>query len=123
MPIKSYRDLVVWQKAMDLVIEAYRLTARFPKEEMYGLVRQMREAAVSIPSNVAEGQGRKSTREFRHHLSISAGSLQELETQLLVAGRLSYASKDDVEHLMSMSSEVGRLLHGLYNSLSAVVRP
>jgi len=87
---KSYRDLVVWQKAMDLVTAIYRITAQFPREEMYGLTSQLRRAAVSIPSNIAEGQGRHGVLEFRHFLRQSCGSLMELETQTLIAERLGY---------------------------------
>jgi four helix bundle protein len=82
--ISSYRDLHVWQRGMDLVVESYRLTEKLPKAELYGLVSQIRRAAVSIPANIAEGHGRYHTREFLRHLSISKGSLRELETELLV---------------------------------------
>jgi four helix bundle protein len=119
MAVKSYQDLVAWQKAMDLTVEVYRLTMCFPKEEMYGLSRQLRDAMVSVPSNTAEGQGRRSTREFRHHLSIARGSLQEVETQLVLAARLGYLPPQDIEDALEHASEVGRLLNGLYNSLSA----
>jgi four helix bundle protein len=90
MSIHDYRDLIVWQKAIDLVEDVYQVTARFPREELYGLTIQLRRAAVSIPSNVAEGHGRASTRDFLHFLSISHGSLKEVETQIIVAERLKY---------------------------------
>src|SRR5579864_8854135 len=96
---KSYRDLVVWQKAMDLVTVVYRITAQFPREEMYGLTSQLRRAAVSIPSNIAEGQGRHGVPEFRHFLRQSCGSLMELETQVLIAERLGYISPSETRAL------------------------
>ncbi len=82
---KNYRDLIAWQKAMDLIEQVYRATASFPKEEVYGLTSQARRSAVSIPSNIAEGQGRRTTGEFLHQLSVAHGSLRELETQILIA--------------------------------------
>lgn len=85
MPVQSYRDLIVWQKAMDLVKLVYDLTDKFPKEELFGLTIQIRKAVVSVPSNIAEGQGRSSTKEFLRHLSIAYGSLMETETQNLIA--------------------------------------
>ena len=88
--MKDYRELIVWQKAMDLVEAIYRTTARFPKEELYGLTSQIRRAAVSIPSNIAEGQARNTTRDFLHFLAIAYGSLKEVETQVLIAERLGY---------------------------------
>ena len=91
MEIMSYRDLIAWQKAMDLVTAIYRATAGFPRDEIYGLTSQLRRAAVSTPSNIAEGQGRQSTREFIHFLSIAYGSLNEAQTQILIAERLKVA--------------------------------
>ena len=90
MKVKSYQDLETWQQAMSLVVEVYRVTKLFPKEELFGLTSQLRRAAVSIPSNIAEGQGRTSTKEFLHHLSIAYGSLCEAETQILIAKKLDY---------------------------------
>src|SRR4051812_28791574 len=86
----SYRDLTAWQKAMDLVEQVYLGSRNWPKEEAYGLTSQVRRAAISVPSNIAEGQGRDSTKEFLHHLSMARGSILELETQILVAERLGY---------------------------------
>ena len=117
MPLRSYRDLIVWQRAVDLVEATYKATERFPKHEIYGLTSQVRRAAVSVPSNIAEGQGRKSTNESQHHLSIAYGSLMELETQLIIAERLAYLPPPDREHCLSLAAEVGRLLNGLSNSL------
>lgn len=117
MASKNYRDLIAWQKAMELVEKAYKATRGFPKEEVYALTSQMRRAAVSIPSNIAEGEGRWSGNEFSHLLSIAYGSLRELETQILIAQRLSYLDDEQVQTLFSMTEEVGRLINGLVNSL------
>lgn len=102
---------------MDLVESIYHATRCFPREEAYGLTSQLRRAAVSIPSNIAEGQGRKSTKEFVNYLSIAHGSLREVETQVLIAGRLKYLEQGQVELLIDRASEVGRLINGLINSL------
>ena len=118
MPLKSYGELIAWQKAMDLVQSVYEAVRTFPKEEIYGLTSQIRRAAVSIPSNIAEGQGRKSINEFLHHLSIAYGSLREVETQILIAGRLPYLSQEKINQLLELSAEVGRLINGLSNSLT-----
>ncbi len=114
---KSYRDLVAWQKAMDLVTTVYQITASFPKEELYGLTSQLRRAAVSVPSNIAEGQGRRGVAEFRHFLRQASGSLMELETQVMIAERLRYLSPESANHVLDRSAEVGRVLNGLINSL------
>jgi four helix bundle protein len=118
VPVRSYRDIIAWQKAMDLVEAIYKATQAFPRDELYGLTSQTRRAAVSVPSNIAEGQGRKTTREFLQHLSIAHGSLNELETQVLIARRLLYVDEDRTRHLMSLAAEVGRLINGLRSSLS-----
>jgi four helix bundle protein len=115
---RNYTDLIAWQKSMDLAQELYRATARFPKEEMYGLTSQLRRAAVSVPSNIAEGQGRRTTGAFLQHLSIAHGSLRETETQVLLAVRLGYLSDKAAASLMKQAGEVGRLITGLANSLS-----
>jgi four helix bundle protein len=114
---RNYSDLIAWQKAMDLVELIYKATAQFPKEEIYGLTNQLRRAVVSVPSNIAEGQGRNSTSEFRRFLSISYGSLREVETQILIAKRLNYLNEAQTERLMNLAGEVGRLINGLSNSL------
>ena len=118
MPVRDYRKLIAWQKAMDLVESLYRATRCFPREEQYGLTSQLRRAAVSVPSNIAEGQGRGVGKEFTHYLRVSNGSRQELETQLLIAQRLEYIDNATVEALLSDSAEVGRLLAGLMKSLA-----
>ena len=117
MNVWSYRDLEVWQKAMDLVIECYKITREFPKAETYGLSSQLQRAAVSIPANIAEGQGRQHTPEFIQHLSIAYGSLAELETHIQIVQRLNYIDVDVAEHLLNQSAVVGRLLNGLLRSL------
>ncbi|NUQ61698.1 MAG: four helix bundle protein [Pirellulales bacterium] len=117
MAIRDYRQLMVWQKAMDLVETVYRTTRTFPKEELYGLTIQIRRAAVSVPSNIAEGQGRHTTRDFLHFLAIAHGSLKELETQILIAHRLNYMDQQEQAQLTSLTHEVGRLISGLVRSL------
>ena len=116
---KNYRELFAWQKAMDLVEVVYKATGQFPEEEIYGLANQLRRAVVSIPSNIAEGQGRKSDNDFRRFLAISYGSLREAETQILIAKRLNYLSEAQTESLMNLAGEVGRLINGLSHSLEA----
>jgi four helix bundle protein len=118
MAVKHYCQLIAWQKAMDLVVMVYRLTATFPKEELFGLTVQVRKAAVSIPSNIAEGQGRGTTRDFLHFLSIARGSLQEAETQILIAERLNYIAAEQTTGVLELSAEVGRILSGLARTLS-----
>src|SRR2546428_12566266 len=102
MTIKSYRDLLVWQKAMDLVVNSYQLAALLPKSEAYGLVSQIQRAAVSIPANIAEGHGRDHLGDYLHHLSIANGSLMELETHLLLASRLSFLPGDNLEPTLAL---------------------
>jgi four helix bundle protein len=115
--VKRYRDLVVWQQAMDLVVDAYRISALFPREEKYGLVQQLRRAAVSVPSNIAEGHGRDHLGDYLRHLSIANGSLMELETQVLIAGRLGYVASDHENGVLARAARVGKLLSGLTRSL------
>jgi four helix bundle protein len=117
MSLQHYRQLVVWQKAMELVKAIYEVTERFPKHEVYGLTSQIRRAAVSVPSNIAEGQGRDSTKEFLHHLSMAYGSLMEVETQLLIAESLTYIDQADSAKILERTAETGRLINGLVRSL------
>lgn len=117
MTVTSYHDLIVWQKAIDFVVDTYRLTGQFPRAELYGLMSQLQRAAVSVPSNIAEGAGRGHTREFIHHLYVSRGSLFESETQIIIAQRLDYASEEDIKPLLGMIAEVGKMLNGLIASL------
>jgi len=117
--IKSYRDLKAWQIGMNISESAYKLTADFPKHERYGLGSQIQRAAVSVPANIAEGHARESTREFLRFLSLAQGSLAELETHLLLAERFGYISKDEIDHIMRLTNETGKVLHGLRRSLNA----
>jgi four helix bundle protein len=117
MGVRSYRELVVWKKAIELVTEIYRSTQSFPKCEIYGLTGQLRRAAVSIPSNIAEGQGRISRGEFRQFLGHARGSVFELDSQILVARNLGYLNDDGANLLLERIHEVGRILNGLLASL------
>ena len=117
MAVQSYRQLIAWQKAKTLVTYNYELTKNFPKEEIYGLTNQIRRAAVSIPSNIAEGQGRSSTKEFLHHLSIAYGSLMEVETQILIAASINYLKSEESNLILEKTAEAGRLINGLSRSL------
>ena len=117
--IASYRDLRVWQKTMELVVGIYQNTQRFPREEMYGLIAQMRRAAVSVPSNIAEGKGRSTDRDRNLFFCHARGSLLELETQLLIATELGYLSSANSEKVMSLCGEAGRMLNALISSLKA----
>ncbi len=117
MGVRNYQDLIVWQKAMDLVVLVYEATEGFPTKERFGLTNQLRRAAVSVPSNIAEGQGRHATRDFLRCLSISYGSLQEAETQLIIACCLNYLEGKFQSPLFALAAEVARLLNGLRNSL------
>ena len=114
---RSYRDLELWQRAMDLVVECYKAAKKFPERENYGLISQMQRAAVSIPANVAEGQGRQHRPEFSQHLFIAKGSLTELETHIQIAHRLNYLNDDEECLLLKRTGEVGRLLNGLLRFL------
>ncbi|HEY0070161.1 MAG TPA: four helix bundle protein [Chloroflexia bacterium] len=117
--IRSYKDLVAWQKSVDLVEAVYVATRSWPREEIYGLTLQVRRAVVSVSSNIAEGQGRAAIREFVHHLRIARGSLFEVETQLIIAQRLGYIDPNHANVFLSQVAEVSRLLSGLLRSLSA----
>ncbi len=117
MASRNYQDLLAWQRAMDLVEGVYTATRSWPKEELYGLTSQIRRAVVSVPSNIAEGQGRDAPKEFHYFLRIAHGSLRELETQIFIAQRLDYLPGEMAEHLLNQASEVGRLVKGLSRSL------
>ena len=119
MTIKSYRDLKVWQKAMDLVVESYKVVNLLPKNEAYSLATQIQRAAVSIPANIAEGHGREHLGDYLHHLSCANGSLMELETLFLIAGKLSYITEPQLESVLKSAAELGRMLAGLISSLKA----
>lgn len=109
----GHRDLIAWQKAVELVVEIYKTTRSFPKDELYGLVSQLRRAAVSVASNLAEGYGRNSRNELRHFIGQSRGSLAEVETQIEIAQRLGYMGSDAASQLMTRIGELGRILAGL----------
>jgi four helix bundle protein len=113
----SYKDLVVWQKSIAMVTEIYRATQSFPREETYGLTSQLRRSAVSVASNIAEGQGRLLKKEFRQFLGLARGSMVEMETQVLIAHNLGYLSEVAMDQLMKTSGQISRLLHGLMQSL------
>jgi four helix bundle protein len=115
--IKSHRDLIVWQRAMDLVVETYKVSRDFPKEELYGLTSQMRRAAVSVPANIAEGQGRRLSGEFIHFLGNARGSLLELDTHLEIALRLGFIEQKKYQPVQDQIQEVGRILNGLLRSI------
>jgi four helix bundle protein len=115
---KSYRDLEVWRKAMSLTTEIYTVTAHYPNEEKFGLVSQMRRAAVSIPSNLAEGHARSGAGEFKHFISIATGSVAELETQVILSADLKYLDKNIENDLLGRLNEIGKMLRGLYRSLT-----
>jgi four helix bundle protein len=117
MPIASYQDLNVWKEGMRLSLAIYRLTSQFPDHERFGLMSQMRRCGVSIPSNVAEGHARLSTREYLRHVSISLGSLAELETQLHLAKELNYARTEVIDELLAQSDRLGKQLRSLTKSL------
>ena len=118
MMIKSYQDLIVWQKAMELVISVYEVTRNFPREERYGLSNQLRRAAVSIPSNIAEGHARKSRAAYRNFLSIASGSLAEVETQIILARKLGYMDQATMEQLRGGTTEIGKMLNTLLQKLA-----
>ncbi len=111
--MKGHRDLEVWQKSMQFVTVLYQETAAFPKQELYGLTSQLRRAAVSVPSNIAEGCGRNSKKEFHQFLCHARGSLLEAETQLEIARNLGYLSDNKTRELLSKTNEIGRMLNGL----------
>ncbi len=113
----THKDLRVWRKAIDLVKLLYSKTNHFPKEEIYGIVSQMRRASVSIPSNIAEGYGRNSDKELAHFLYIALGSAAELETQLIISFELSFMKKEDFDELNNLNNEVIRMLSVLINQV------
>ncbi len=115
--VRTFQDLLVWNKAMDLVTEIYRLTKTFPKDELFGLTGQLRRAAISVPANIAEGQGRLSEKEFRQFLGNARGSLSEMETHILIARNLRYLDEESTRHLLDASAEVGMILNGLLSKV------
>jgi four helix bundle protein len=116
--VRSFRDLKVWQKSIQLTVAIYRVTQSFPREELYGLTSQIRRSAVSIPSNIAEGQGRLNTAEFRQFLGIARGSNCELQTQLEIARALGFSDPKEIEGAENLSHEVGKMLFAMIGSLT-----
>jgi four helix bundle protein len=119
--LKSFRDLIAWQRAIELVSLTYRATESFPRREIYGLVSQMRRAAISIPANISEGYGRGTTKDYLRFLGIAAGSLRELETYCEVSKRLGYATEIHLGPITRLTSETGAILNGLSSKLRATV--
>jgi four helix bundle protein len=115
--VRSYRDLIVWRKGIELAKDIYGVTKNFPSTEVYGLTNQLRRAAVSIPSNIAEGQSRQSSKEFSHFLHISLGSLSEVDTQIVIAQELDYLSANQAELLFSAIFELRKMIYGLIHQL------
>lgn len=111
MKIQSYKDLIVWQKSMSLVTVVFELTEKFPRSELYGIVSQIRRAAVSIPSNIAEGWGRRSIKEYRQFYAIAYGSVLELETQLLISQNLKFGNNLKYQTIYPSLTEVSKMLH------------
>lgn len=116
--MSNFKELMVWQKAIDLVTEIYKITRAFPKEEVFGLVSQMQRAAVSIPSNIAEGHERNSDKEFAQFLCIARGSLAELETQIIIAEKLSYITNEQRINILNNCYEIGRMINGLLKKIN-----
>ncbi len=116
---QSYRELIAWQKSMNFVMEVYKVTKTFPRDETYGLASQLRRSAVSIPTSIAEGQARYSSSEFFHSLGRARGALVEVETQLIISQNLGYFDSERGQELLDKASEVGRILNGLV----AAIRP
>jgi four helix bundle protein len=114
---QSYRDLIAWQKAMDFVIDVYRTSKAFPRDELYGLASQLRRAAVGIPTNIAEGQARLAANEFHYFLGRARGSLVEVETQLMIAQNLAYFPPEHGKELLETAAELGRILNGLAGAI------
>jgi four helix bundle protein len=117
MAVQHYRQLFVWQKAMDLAVLCYDFTREFPRSELFGLTSQIRRAAASVPANIAEGHSRAHTREFLNHLSIARGSLSELETHWILCHRIGLMSEVELQNALTLSEEIGRMLMGLRKSL------
>jgi four helix bundle protein len=118
MRSKGYKELVVWQKAMDLVVEVYALTKLLPRDEQYGLVNQLRRAVVSIPSNIAEGNSRRTARDYIHFLTMARGSKSEVETQIEICLRLNFVDTKQVADTLDLCEEIGKMLNGLISKLT-----
>src|SRR5512135_3750140 len=119
--VKSYRDLKVWERSMELVVESYKVSKLLPRTEAYGLCSQIQRAAVSIPANIAEGHGREHLGDYLHHLSIAGGSLAELETHFQIANRLKLIGSNDLKPALALADEVSRILSGLTRKLKELL--
>ena len=120
--VRSYRDLRVWQKGMDLAAEVYRLSKSWPKEELYGLISQVRRSAASVPANIAEGYGRQSPASYGQFLKVARGSLKELETHLLLAERVGITARGSCNNALEQADDLGRMLGGLIKSVDGKQR-
>ena len=118
MALKQYQELIAWQKAIEYAEAVYRLTRKFPRDEVFGLTIQLRRSAVSIASNIAEGQGRGSAKEFIQFLNIAHGSLQESETQMILAHRFGYITEKELDDILALSNELGRINNGLIRAMA-----
>jgi len=118
LALQSYRDLIVWQKSIDLVVSVYQLAKKFPDVEKYGLTSQIRRAASSIPANIAEGYGRTHRGDYLRHLSFAKGSLYELETHLVIAVRLNYIDREEIKIIWDLAQDIGKMLNKLIKSLT-----
>jgi four helix bundle protein len=116
---QSFKDLLIWKKSMALVTEIYQVTRGFPNYEKFGLVSQLRRAAVSVPSNIAEGKGRKTSKEFHQFLILARGSLWEVETQILISRNLNYLSQEQCDELERKTSELGKMLSGFLDAVAS----
>jgi four helix bundle protein len=114
---QSYRDLIAWQKAMSFVMDVYKVTKAFPRDELFGLASQTRRAVVAIPTNIAEGQARYSASDFFHFLARARGALVEVETQLMIAQNLEYITVERGQHLLDQAAELGKILNGLIGAI------
>ena len=114
---QSYRQLIAWQKSMEFVMDVYKVTTAFPRDELYGLATQLRRAAVAVPTNIADGQARFSLNEFFYFLGRAGGALVEVETQLLIAQNLNYFSAEQGQQLLNKAADVGKILNGLIASI------
>lgn len=121
--VRSYKDLLVWQRAMDIAVATYELSRRYPRDELFGLTSQSRRAAASIAANIAEGYGRASRPTYAHFLRIAQGSLKELETHLILAERVGVAPAASTEDILIKADELGRMLRGLISKVQRPVRP
>ena len=119
--MQTYRDLLVWQKSMDLVTQVYQVTRSFPKEETYSVIDQIRRCAISVPSNMAEGYGRQTTKDYIRHMQISRGSLYELQTQIEICYNINYLSKGDFDKIYELCREIERMLNSLIKKLKESV--